>query len=219
MLNPKNLKDYFYFINGEVVYNISTNNDKDGCGQKKVAYTEDGKIDESANSSIFPVVKVVTNEKKEDGTYDTTDKTYYYWYQHLIKDGDKFTGGKFVYNKHNDKDPYTEYMDIVKESVNNDIDTMVSKGYTLDDIKSNLPWWVYAQANDVIVSNGKYEKVKTASSLASDFSDNKLTTLINAKINEMVTDFVNEKLAKHGKKICSTLDVTSDAIDIDDECN
>lgn len=248
MLYPKALQNYFYFINSNVVYNISTSNDKDECGLHKVKYlTEDklvakddtyyddtntlkkateagtvqastGKIDEASNSSIFPNVKVVTNPYKSDGSVDTTtENSYYFWYQYLIKDGDKFTS-KFVYNKHGEDD-YSDYLEIVKAGINEDIDTMVAKGYTLEAIKSSLPWWVWAKAGDDVVINGKKEIVKTASEIASDFNDAKITTAINEKINEMVLAYANEKLKQHGKKFCGPVDVTTNAIDIDEECS
>ena len=54
MIKPtNNLKEYFYFVNNGVIYNISQINDKDECGKSYILYTIDGEIDYEKNYKIF----------------------------------------------------------------------------------------------------------------------------------------------------------------------
>ena len=240
MLYPKQLVNYYYFIESGVVFNISTNNDKDQCGKHYVEYITEqksvqkgeiyndknntpveaksagtvavstGVMDDVKNAAIFPNIKVTTKNDKEE------TKDYYFWFQYLINDGDTNSGTKFVY-KHKDDGDVTDYLDVVKASINEEIEQMASKGYTLEAIKASLPWWVTGKVNDKVAIGGKLETI-TANTFSSNFPDSAIETLINAKINEMVTDFANLQLKKHGKKICDGLNVTDDAVDIDAEC-
>lgn len=216
MLYPKPLQNYFYFINNTVVYDIMTSNDKDECGQQLV------KDNEADNADIFPVVVVKTNPRKNDGTYDTSvTNVYYFWYQYLIKDGDTYDGTTFTMTSHDSSNPNATYLDVVKDGVNADIDAMVAKGYTLDAIKGGLPWWTYAQTDAIVNINGNLEKV-TENEFAEDFNDTKINTAIHDKINEMVADYANEKLKKHGLvlKNCSPkfITFTNDVNPLEEGC-
>ncbi len=240
MLYPKQLVNYYYFIKDNVVFNISTNNDKHKCGKRYVEYVTEqksvekgeiyndknntpveaqaagtfavstGVMDDVKNAAIFPNIKVSTKNDNDE------TKDYYFWFQYLISDGDTNNGTKFVYS-HKDDGDVPDYLDVVKASINEEIEQMASKGYTLDAIKASLPWWVTGKVNEKVAIGGKLETI-TANQFSSNFQDSAIETLINAKINEMVTDFANIQLKKHGKKICDNLDVTSNAIGINEEC-
>lgn len=216
MLYPKPLQNYFYFINNSTVFDIATSNDKDECGQQLMKDTD------AENAEVFPVIVVETNPKKDDGTYDTeTTNTYYFWYQYLIKDGDKYENSTFVMYTHDSDNPDGDYIDVVKNSANEDIEALAAKGYTLEAIKANLPWWVYAQVGNIVTINGKQEKVKK-NDFSSDFGDSAITTLIYDKLNAMVASYANEKLKKHGLilKDCEPklIDFTSDVNPLEEGC-
>lgn len=213
MLYPKPLQNYFYFINNTVVYDIMTSNDKDKCGKQLMKETD------AENAVIFPVVQVKTNPRKSDGTFDTTvTNIHYFWYQYLIKDGDTYDGTTFTMTSHDTENQSATYLDVVKEGVNADIETMVAKGYTLDAIKGNLPWWAYAKATDIVNINGKLEQV-TENEFSADFSDENITKQIMAKVDEMILAYANDKLKKQGKKYCADTILDDTKIkDIDEEC-
>ena len=213
MLYPKPLQNYFYFIKDKVVYDIMTSNDKDECGQQLMKETD------AENASVFPVIVVKTNPRKKDGTYDTSvTNVYYFWYQYLIKDGDTYDNGTFTMTSHDSSNPDATYIDVVKDGVNADIDTMVAKGYTLDAIKGSLPWWTYAQTESIVNINGNLEKV-SENNFAEDFSDTIINEQIMAKTDEMILAYANEKLKKHNKKYCASKILDDTKIkNIDEEC-
>ena len=96
---------------------------------------------------------------------------------------------------------------------------MVSKGYTLDAIKASLPWWVTGKADDKVAIGGKLYTI-VSNSFSSRFPDSTITELIQNKINEMMIDYANNTLKKHGQKLCkdSLIDFDSDVKDLDEDC-
>lgn len=214
MIKPtKSLIDLYYFINDDVIYNISSSNDKDECGEKKVVYTENNKIDWVASADIFPSFKVsYTVENNE--TIDV-----YYFLQNLIEDGDKFVGGEFV-NQHPQKDedgeplsPIPSYLDLFNDSVKQDISIYVDRGYTVEKIKQLLPGYIFAIGeedecvtfcdNDGKKYTGKLSGVEGIAT----YDDGDIMELVYKTLNEKAKEYTNGILKPYGKQLKKEVDI------------
>lgn len=226
MIYPQNLVNYFYFISeeGGIVFDILTANNKDGCGVHLVKYetkpqvleegdkylddtntkqtvetagtyqVSTGKINKEANSTIFPCIIVESTPEGE-----TENIKSYFFFQQLIHDGDKYSSNTFI-KAHNTDDTAT-YMDDVMKSVAEEITNMVKKGYTLDKIKSTLPWWVFAAEGTETYINGKKNTVVSNSFDNSMLTDENIMNAIVNIIDQQVVAYANEKLKPQGKKL------------------
>ena len=228
MIYPQKLQNYYYFVSeGGTVFDILTRNDADNCGKHIVKYETEtqavetgeyyydetntrvlvdgtvvtpgeknvstGKVDEAANSTIFPCLTITATDK------DGNEVTHYLFFQFLINDGDDYKNSKFT-KKHGLTDGIESYDDEIVYAVNEEVMNLVQRGYTLNDIKRTLPYWVWAQAGETVNINGSVETIVTNEFAADNFSDAKINTAILAIVKEQVIAFADSKLAPHGKK-------------------
>lgn len=207
MINPKKtLKDLFYFINGEVIYNIDSANDEDKCGVQKVVYTDPEKknqIDWEASAAIFPSFKVTFTLENGDS------KDVYYYLQDLIVDGDKFTGGKFVH-QHPADEPKT-YIEMFTDSIDSDIKAKASNGYTVDEIMAALPFYCVAPTdedmsftdNDGKSNKGKFESMEGFSA----YTVVSVTDIVYDELDKKAKAYANNLLKPHKKQLKSSVSI------------
>lgn len=228
MITPKStLKDLYYFVNDSVVYDIKQTNDDDNCGiyvveykteekevkkgdiyldhnHNKVTAEEDATVQAGTNElndvldyTIFPSFFVTYTEKTEGAE----PKTKYYWLQDMIKDGDKYSGGKFTINTAHGE----SYMKVFEDSIKADIDRYVEKGYTYETIKSVMPYYVFAEDGDEVNINGQTVVFNSVTGLDLDIDEEYVQERIYAIINEKTVKYANGLLKEHGKKLAEEM--------------
>lgn len=164
MIQPKTtLNNYYYFINGNIVFDIKNYNDQDGCGVHKVTYLTEPKVIEEGHHYTDLHGDVQTAET--EGTYqvstgnlnetecakvfphfmvnyhDREGNQYvvYYWLQNLIKDGDKLQSNKFVMNTTHG----AGYLNVFEDSIDETIANYAKNGYTLEQIMNMMPKYCF----------------------------------------------------------------------------
>ena len=194
------LKKMYYFINDNVIYNISSYQDADDTGVDCIKYNDDGTINEAECENIFPNIKVVY--RKNDGT----DVTKYYWLQNMIKDGDtKTEDGPFIINNLLDQDdngkPDEEYLDVYLNWVKEEILKRINNGQTAAYIKKALPYYITAVAGDKVRIDGETVTIiEIVNNDMSDvFSEEGILELIYEAINAKTINYANKLLAIHDK--------------------
>lgn len=215
MIKPtNNLKEYFYFVNNGVIYNISQINDNDECGKSYILYTIDGEIDYEKNSKIFPNIKIDYKYKDKNGNDITGTK--YYWFQNLIKKGDTVTGDgedvKFETNKQHDTDgdgkKDVEYLDIIKDDILNEISKYIKRNLrnlSVDAIKSKLPIYATVKEGEEINLDGKNVTITGITEgfggEAEVFTDDYISNLMEEHIKNNILNYGNSLLKQINKEI------------------
>lgn len=215
MIKPtNNLKEYFYFVNNGVIYNISQINDKDECGKSYILYTIDGEIDYEKNSKIFPNIKIDYKYKDKNGNDITGTK--YYWFQNLIKKGDTVTGDgedvKFETNKQHDTDgdgkKDVEYLDIIKDDILNEISKYIKRNLrnlSVDAIKSKLPIYATVKEGEQINLDGKNVTITSITEgfggEAEVFTDDYISNLMEEHIKNNILNYGNSLVKQINKEI------------------
>lgn len=196
-----NLKELFYFVQDDVVYEIKINNDQDKCGKSYLAEIGENKttMDNELNftEGKFPCIKV---------TYETVNgKTEYLycWFQNLITDGCKYTGTEFKPVVHGEEKTFG---DILKEEMEYTINSMAFNGFPISKIKSTLPFYCTVKENEKANINGKSVTVKSYETCGGL----EIPTVDDDTLDGMIKDKLIEKVEAYGKKLADQYGYTFD---------
>ena len=161
-------------------------------------------IDDEASLAIFPGFYVQYNVVSEE----LYNQKKYYWLQDMIADGDTIDeNGKFLINaNHGAEEGQTEpvtYLSRFMDSVNKDLEYYIEQGYSIDEIKQRLPYYVFEHdENEEILINGKKAtSVQVDSSFFTPIKEDDILESAYEVINKQAMDFADSKLKQYGKKV------------------
>ena len=169
------------------------------------------------------------NEVPNTFTYDwirltTTDEIYYYTNDHyeLInfvekEDIPSSNDGEYIKvlalpsiiidvddedeeTQNDEKD--TPYLTEFNNSIKEDLIKLAEKGYTIEQIKAQMPHWLFPSNYDnEYMVNGKKMKLFSVTANIEQLDEETLLNNIYDTINEQVVKFANEKLSKFNKEM------------------
>ena len=164
---------------------------------------------------VFPYF-IVRNEYKadEESEAEAYDKTYFI--QNTISVGDKseaISGEeklvKFVRNNEHTDDSDTDYLTYFRDGILEDVKKFIKKGYTIEKIKTILPYWAFeSNVDEECIMDGRKVTFKSVEGFEL-ITEEEIFDALYAMIKKETIDFANNKLAPYGKK------VKNDAINID----
>ncbi len=212
--NDKILNKY-YFVQDEVIYNISNSQDSDYCGISP-GYDDNGVKSDDVLKGIFPYIKLTyttfKTETDSDGNITRTDETTgnqkYLWLQNFIYEGDKYDGSKFICTEKLHKDGCKTFIQRYVKSLENQIRDRIKAGYTVSSLRNLYPIYLYEKEYETRI-DGKYVKVTDVSDFAtlSILSDDNIGSLYERLAKEEAEIAANKILNKNNQQV-DTLDLT-----------
>ena len=171
----------------------------------ELVYDEDG--NPVMEDYTYTVTKYVTREEERQSAD-------YWWWQNLIKNGDRYDGTKFIINPNhdvdNDENGETSYMDVVFKSINRDIKGWAKEGYTAQQMYQKLPLWATIKVGDAY-NNGEITFVEYNDSTGiKDYSANNykaINDIIFDTIQEQSVEYMNGRLKNYNKQVKSSFDI------------
>lgn len=204
MITPKRgLKNPYYFIRNEIIYNISFNQDKDKCGQQLVS------DDEQTNANRFPNFVVnYTDENNED-------IKVYYWLQDMIQDGDRYDGSKFIQDELHGEG----YIELFQNEIKEEVKKLIESGKTIEQIKKILPHYYFepsanVEENKQIIMVGCKKVSVTYNGVEgiTPISDSDIMDLVYNVANQTAIECANNVLEEYGLEINGDLIEKGDII-------
>lgn len=240
------LKNPYYFLSTndpKVIYEISDQQDKDGCGQHFVTYQTTDRVVNAGQSYLdlhgdriqvsesgtFPVStgKLNIAECKKtfpyfEVVYSATEngsetESVYFWLDYLIEDDDKYVDGKFVMNTdHKDVDDDFEggYATYYKEMAIRELGALLAT-HSIEEAKRNFPDYLFANVNDPIIVNGNTVYLQELNS-----SDGNMTeegnpnTITEDDIDEAYYEYVCEQVKAYADRLVKKNNPNADAMEV-----
>lgn len=210
----KDFYKWYYFVENNIIYDISSVQDKDECG---LAPWSDGTKEQKLKpegqlAAIFPNIKI--EYKEYDGqTLLTEVKTKYLWLQNYIDDGDKYNGSKFEPTVGLHGDESETFVDRYINELKNATKTLIRNGYSVNDIrKSNPKFVIETEYDDDTLIGKKIRVVSTSLTPAQRFlSDEEISEIFIETAKEEATKTANAILKQCKYKV-DTLDLTASPI-------
>ena len=235
------LKNPYYFLSTndpKVIYEISEQQDKDGCGQHFVTYqtlnrtvnagqsyldlhgdrqqvtlsgtypVSNGKLDIDACKEVFPYIEVIYKENKTSAE----TKSEYYWLDYLIQDDDTYQNGKFVMNtEHADVDDDFEggYVAYYKQLVLEELGGLLTD-HTIEDAKKSFPEFLFAEQGDKMTMNGKTVYFQEMTSSEESVEVN----VSDEEINAAYYAYVCEQVRAYADRLVKKVDEEADASEV-----
>ena len=197
--NDKILNKY-YFVQDEVIYDISNSQDSDYCGISP-CYDNKEKGDDFFKD-IFPYIKLTYSTFKtitdSDGkitrVVDTEGNEKYLWLQNFIYEGDSYDGSKFSCTNNLHKDGCSTFIQRYVKKLENEIRDRIKGGYTVSNLRNLYPNYLYEKEYETRI-DGKCTKVTDVS----DFDT--LNILSDGKINDLYKRLAEEEAEIAANKI------------------
>lgn len=212
--NDKILNKY-YFVQGEVIYNISNSQDSDYCGISP-GYDDKGVKSDDALKEIFPYIELTyttyTTEIDSNGNInrkeEKTDNKKYLWLQNFIYEGDSYVGNKFSCTNNLHKDGCSTFIQRYVKSLENEIRVRIKSGNTASSLRNLYPNYLYEKEYETRI-DGKYVKVTDVSDFdtLSILSDDNIGSLYKRLAEEEAEIAANKILNKNNQQV-DTLDLT-----------
>lgn len=228
MIYPsENITKKYYFVNNNVIYDISTCNDADGCAQTPWAEAEKIKEEQAKQGAAedkketeklvneelakhYPHIKITYNRYYTDDSGNEkkggTEYFKYLWLDQLIADGDTYDGTEFKSSeKHGNGDYEGQYDAIVKDDI---AKRVISMGNVNDldalvkAIRKYYPYYIAFDSEDSSTKEVSIDGYK--SSIVS--IDGLTTGLISEKkIKEIVKKYAEQKALETANSIVSKI--------------
>ena len=229
----KTLNNPYYFISNNTIFEISFNKNGDGdCAKHKVTYeTEDkflkmgtkycdkhGDWMVAENDGMYSVKTDKLNEPVCKVTFPHFTVTYVneddaatlkvtYWLQNMIQDGDSVENegiveSPFIMNVHSATE-YTDYLTCFKYNFVEEIKRLLTKGYTIDEIKKRVPHYcfeTYDYKTQGYTYMGEVEGFDP-------ITDEELEQMAIDAVNENVIAYANSQLKKYCRKVVDGTDL------------
>ena len=157
-------------------------------------------------TKVFPYFSVTYDTVPGEGE-EVERIVLYYYLQDMISVGDTFSSNKFVRNNLHTESGDTSYLDEFKNSIDDDIKHLASKGYSIDSIKESLPHWYFSSNNgQEFTVYGKKMKLVSVTGI-SQMNDSILNNMYEESVKNTLIKYGNELLSSSGKEI-SDLSIT-----------
>lgn len=212
--NDKILNKY-YFVQDEVIYNISNLQDSDYCGISP-GYVDNKVKDDDVLKDIFPYIKLtyttfkteIDSDGKIKREVESEGNPKYLWLQSFIYEGDKYYGNKFICTEKLHKDGCDTFIQRYVKNLENEIRDRIKAGYTVSSLRNLYPNYLYKIPYETRI-DGKYVEVTgvTDFDTLNILSDDKIDGLYQRLAKEEAEIAANKILNKNNQQV-DTLTLT-----------